>query len=60
MGEKLTGVDPKIIQWTREKARYSLESVAVKLKKDVSRNGSQKGLICFKSSQRYCPQVVRN
>ncbi|GAL94563.1 ImmA/IrrE family metallo-endopeptidase [Microcystis aeruginosa] len=36
MGEKLTGVNPKIIQWARERARYSLESVAVKLKKDVS------------------------
>ena len=36
MGEKLTGVNPKIIQWARERARYSLESVAVKFKKDVS------------------------
>lgn len=36
MGDKLTGVNPKIIQWARERARYSLESVAVKFKKDVS------------------------
>ncbi|AKV68007.1 ImmA/IrrE family metallo-endopeptidase [Microcystis panniformis] len=36
MGEKLTGVNPKIIQWARERARYSLESVALKFKKDVS------------------------
>jgi len=36
MGEKLTGVNPKIIQWARERARYSLESVAVKFKKEVS------------------------
>lgn len=36
MGEKLTGINPKIIQWARERARYSLESVAVKFKKDVS------------------------
>lgn len=36
IGEKLTGVNPKIIQWARERARYSLESVAVKFKKDVS------------------------
>jgi len=36
MGDKLTGVNPNIIQWARERARYSLESVAVKFKKDVS------------------------
>jgi transcriptional regulator with XRE-family HTH domain len=36
MGEKLTGVNPKIIQWARERTTYSLESVAVKFKKDVS------------------------
>ena len=36
MGDKLTGVNPKIIQWARERARYSLESVAVKFKKEVS------------------------
>jgi Zn-dependent peptidase ImmA (M78 family) len=36
MGDKLTGVNPKIIQWARERARYSLESVALKFKQDVS------------------------
>lgn len=36
MGDKLTSVNPKIIQWARERARYSLESVALKFKKDVS------------------------
>ncbi|MDB9422589.1 XRE family transcriptional regulator [Microcystis aeruginosa CS-563/04] len=33
MGEKLTGVNPTMIKWARERARCSLESVAVKFKK---------------------------
>jgi Zn-dependent peptidase ImmA (M78 family)/transcriptional regulator with XRE-family HTH domain len=33
MAEKLTGVNPKILKWARERARYSLESVAEKFKK---------------------------
>jgi Zn-dependent peptidase ImmA (M78 family) len=33
MAEKLTGVNPKILKWARERARCSLESVAEKLKK---------------------------
>jgi Zn-dependent peptidase ImmA (M78 family) len=36
MGEKLTGVNPTMIKWARERARCSLESVALKCKKDVS------------------------
>jgi ribosome-binding protein aMBF1 (putative translation factor) len=36
MGDKLTGVNPTMIKWARERARCSLESVAVKLRKDVS------------------------
>jgi hypothetical protein len=35
MGKKLTGVNPTMIKWARERARCSLESVAVKLKKDT-------------------------
>lgn len=36
MGEKLAGVNPRILKWARERARYSLEYVAGKLKKTVS------------------------
>lgn len=31
----MIGINPKILKWARERARYSLEDVALKLKKDI-------------------------
>ncbi|MDJ0600395.1 MAG: ImmA/IrrE family metallo-endopeptidase [Crocosphaera sp.] len=35
MTEAMIGINPKILKWARERARYSLEDVALKLKKDI-------------------------
>ncbi len=35
MSEAIIGFNPKILKWARERAKYSLEDVALKLKKDI-------------------------
>lgn len=36
MTEAIIGINPKILKWARERAKYSLEDVALKLKKDIN------------------------
>lgn len=35
MSESVTGINPKILKWARERANYSLEDIAAKFKKDI-------------------------
>ena len=35
MSAPVTGINPQILKWARERANYSLEDVAAKLKKDI-------------------------
>ncbi|MEA5509645.1 hypothetical protein VB715_07700 [Crocosphaera sp. UHCC 0190] len=36
MSEAIVGINPKILKWARERAKYSLEDVASKFKKDIN------------------------